>query len=188
MLMRILLIQRRFFGRTLGHAAPLRTQLALKQVIRCQLRLLRLRKLCDDLSQIFFFHRLAPTHLRGLLRIRSSRAIQRFFTNQCRVLCFCGKSAGHESSRPCKRHQEQKVKYFAVCHHHLPYTVCRIISEKSCGSMLPPVSTATVLPAGSSSAWNMAAAVVTAPLGSARTRAENSSRRIARRISSSVTV
>src|SRR5690242_16292758 len=45
MLVRVLLVQRCFFLRTLGLPAPLLAQLAIEQVIFCKLRLLRLRKL-----------------------------------------------------------------------------------------------------------------------------------------------
>ncbi len=57
------------------------------------------------------------------------------------------------------------------------------ISASSAGSMLPPDTTATVGPAGSSSARNSAAAVATAPAGSATSRARLASSPTARRIS-----
>src|ERR1700680_529789 len=73
--------------------------------------------------------------------------------------------------------------------HGPPHTVPIRISENNWGSILPPLTTATILSdAGISAAWNMAAAVVTAPLGSARMRAANKRCRMACRISCSFTV
>src|SRR6202521_2639998 len=73
--------------------------------------------------------------------------------------------------------------------HGPPHTVPISISKNNWGSILPPLTTATILSdAGISAAWNNDAAVVTAPLGSAKMRAENRRCRMACRISCSFTV
>src|SRR5712692_3300375 len=67
---------------------------------------------------------------------------------------------------------------------HLPQ-----ISASICGSMFPPLITATfIVVFGNSSRWNRNAATATAPLGSATVFGSATRRRMASRISSSLTV